>query len=608
MYKCNACLMQSTYKNNVIRHLKRVHGIEEYKESASSYEQKSETSLPKEKSSLIFCKSCNLEIASEKFSSHQRSLSHKQNSGVEIEPGVYLINSAFKRNISTYRIKYDSENDVMLFPQKKEDDDEACIKNEVKSFNSKYEMVTISRSLDEIYSHFYNVLKTKSEEFEEQDSGWSLLTLLFLEINMLKYNPMRASSFIPLPPDIYCRKAIVNVKNFDLMCFKWACLSALHPSLNNPDRIANYEPYSNELNFNDISFPMELKNIAKFEKNNEHISINVFGLEKSPVSSTKIKHNIIGPLYHTKMRKVNHINLLYLEAENSNNGHFCWIKNMSRLVGCQINKHGHAVFICDGCLVFFQRESDLEEHLKRGDCAKVCTILPKPGEHYLQFKDFHRSFPVPFTIYSDFEAILNPIENCEPNPEKKYVINSQIHEAYSFAYYVKCHFDNSLSFIREYRGKNCTSVYVKWLVDDVRHIYKKYFSNVIPMKALTSEELSKHEAATTCFICTEPFSTAIDESTTIHNNEQQQLNMVKVRDHDHFTVFFFQVKLELLTDVDMVHFIRKSIRGGIVQCSHRYAKANNRYMPQRDVDDCLRYLSYKSDEDTQYLLYLDANN
>ncbi|KAJ8929102.1 hypothetical protein NQ314_018235 [Rhamnusium bicolor] len=88
MYKCNACLMQSTYKNNVIRHLKRVHGIEEYKESASSYEQKSETSLPKEKSSLIFCKSCNLEIATEKFSSHHRSLSHKQNSSVEIEPGV----------------------------------------------------------------------------------------------------------------------------------------------------------------------------------------------------------------------------------------------------------------------------------------------------------------------------------------------------------------------------------------------------------------------------------------------------------------------------------------------------------------------------------------
>ena len=358
---------------------------------------------------------------------------------------------------------------------------------------------------------------------------------------MLKYNPLRASSFIPLPSDIYSRKAIVNVKNFDLECFKWSIISALHPVKNNSDRIANYKPYSNELNFNGISFPMELKNIAKFERQNEHISINVFGLEKSPVSgSSKIKYNIIGPLYHTKMRKENHINLLYLEAENSNDGHFCWIKNMSRLVACQINKREHAIFICDGCLIFFRRESDLEEHLKRGDCAKISTILPKPGEHYLQFKDFHKSFTIPFTIYSDFEAILIPIENCESNPEKKYTMNSQMHEAYSFAYYVKCHFDNSLSFLREYRGKNCTSVYIKWLIDDVKRIYEKYFCNIIPMKPLTLEEVVKHETATTCFICREPFSTDITESTTIHNNEQQeqQLGLVKVRDHDHFTGMF----------------------------------------------------------------------
>ena len=57
------------------------------------------------------------------------------------------------------------------------------------------------------------------------------------------------------------------------------------------------------------------------------------------------------------------------------------------------------------------------------------------------------------------------------------------------------------------------------------------------------------------------------------------------------------VKIELLTDYDMLLMVEKGIRGGICHSIHRHTKASNKYMK-----------NYDKNEESLYIQYLDANN
>ena len=89
-----------------------------------------------------------------------------------------------------------------------------------------------------------------------------------------------------------------------------------------------------------MEFPVSLKkNIDKFENQNTY-AINVYGYEGDKVYPLRISN-----------KQANMINLLLISDDKTN--HYCWIKNMSRLLSSEINNNKSTRVFCHKCLNSF---------------------------------------------------------------------------------------------------------------------------------------------------------------------------------------------------------------------------------------------------------------
>ena len=183
-------------------------------------------------------------------------------------------------------------------------------------------------------------MKERIPELETKGSGWIFQRVSTLQIHLAKYKPLKGSSYFELPEKLALKKAIVNVKNEDQQCFKWAVLSALFTVSKDAQRLSKYTAHESELNWDGLTFPVTLQQIPKFEKRNK-VSINVYGWDKSdkPYLLQKSK---IG-------EAEKHVDLLLLEE--GANSHYCWIKNFSRFAR-QPSDHKHcAKHYCHYCMI-----------------------------------------------------------------------------------------------------------------------------------------------------------------------------------------------------------------------------------------------------------------
>ena len=380
-------------------------------------------------------------------------------------------------------------------------------------------IITESTDVNEIYGEMVDEIEEEIQKVEQAEgSGWVFLEVENLTLQTVIWDPIKASSYIKLPKELKNKKAIVNMKNEDNdKCFLWCVLRALNPKNEKPERVdKDLKSKENTLNMEGIAYPVSLKDIKRFEKQNPDISVSVLGYSKDE----RIYPLRISEYTKSKEGRKYNITLLLIKDEEGNNSHYCLVKNLSALLSSQVNKRKSKLYFCLNCLNGFDEPEKLEKHKEY--CSEEESIkinMPKP-DTFIKFKNYLHAERAPFVVYADFESILKPLEACKPDPNKSYTLKYQKHEPLSFVYYIKS-FDESVykSTLRKYIKENeedpdPIDVFINWLESDIKIISE--LGNE-PMK-ITEEEQEQFNKASRCWIC------------------EKLLNLEdRVRDHCHFT-------------------------------------------------------------------------
>ena len=135
-------------------------------------------------------------------------------------------------------------------------------------FNSRMTEIFQSSDLNEIVNEMFAHMRTQIENPALRDNGFRFNEILFLNVNLHQLNLTGGRSHLPLPDWIATKTAVINPKNEDNECFKWAVTAALHHEevKSHPERLSNIKQYVNNYNWSGLKFPVAINKIGKFKK------------------------------------------------------------------------------------------------------------------------------------------------------------------------------------------------------------------------------------------------------------------------------------------------------------------------------------------------------
>ena len=157
-------------------------------------------------------------------------------------------------------------------------------------------------------------------------------------------------------------------------------------------------------------------------------------------------------------------------------------------------------YFCKNCLRCFSSKKILSGH--KEDCLVINgkeNVKLESG--FISFKNYFKQIHVPFTIYADFECILEKFDcdiGCSSN--SSYTRKYQEHVSCSFAYKVVC-VDNKYSKkVNLYRGKDAAHKLIKSVFKEYsycKEIMIKHFNKNLIMRG---EENERFELTNICWI------------------------------------------------------------------------------------------------------------
>ena len=371
------------------------------------------------------------------------------------------------------------------------------------------EIMVGSETNEIIMNLFKSFLQKYQEKLEESMTGSEFVydSVDVLYYNLNKVSLSRGGSYIDSPKWLKNKKATINPKNEDNMCFQYALTVALnHEHIkNNPERISKIKPFIDQYDWKEIDFPSTGKDWKKFESNNKSIALNILYV---PYNTEKIRH-----AYKSKYNSTRQNQVILLMITDGEKWHYLAVKRLSALFrGITGNNHGD--FYCLNCFQSYITENKLKKHKKVCKNHDYCYVeMPEEYNKTLKYNEGEKSMKSPFIIYADLDCSLEKMNTCHNNPEKTSTTKINKHTPSGYSLFTHCSFDTTKNKLDYYRGKNCMKNFCLDLREHATKIINYEKKEMIPLR---KKEEEKHNKQELCYICKKGFTT--DDSNNYNND------------------------------------------------------------------------------------------